>query len=116
MNRFQLGLVLCTVSALFNVDGVISLFQSDGPPAGVGVASAILGIATIAGVLLAVSGRFSGVPLITATRILSAAVLGIPAYFIGAPGWVYFTVTAGMVLGLSGAFLAWSARSELATA
>jgi hypothetical protein len=116
MNRFQLGLVLCTVSALLNVDGIISMFESDGPPAGVGVASAVLGLVTIAGVLLAASGRFSGVPLMGASRVLSAAALGIPAYFIGAPGWVYATVTAGMVLGLTGALLTWSARSELATA
>ncbi|MDL4817785.1 hypothetical protein QP089_26300 [Actinomadura sp. OS1-43] len=116
MNRTTTGLTLCALSAAFNVDGVISLGESDPPPAFVGILSALLGLGTLAGVLLALRGRRGGVPLAIGTRLASAAVLGVPTYFIGAPAWVYVTVGVGMVLGLTGIAALWSAREARAAA
>ncbi|KAB2388437.1 hypothetical protein [Actinomadura montaniterrae] len=116
MNRTTTGLTLCALSAAFNADGVIALGESDAPPAFVGILSAVLGLGTLAGVLLALRGRRGGVPLAIGTRLASAAVLDVPTYFIGAPAWVYVTVGAGMVLGLSGAGALWSARGARAAA
>lgn len=114
MNRFQFGLLLCALSALLNVDGVIALGQDDPPPLGVGIASAVAGLATLAGVALAARSRPGGLPLVIVTRLLSALVLGLPTYFIGAAGWVYATVTAGMVLTAAGLTLLWPARGQAA--
>ncbi|MWA05979.1 hypothetical protein F8568_037635 [Actinomadura sp. LD22] len=116
MNRTTTGLALCALSAALNADGVISLAESDPPPAFVGILSALLGLATLAGVVLALRGRRAGVPLAIGTRLASAAVLGVPAYFIGASAWVYVTVGAGMVLGLTGAAALWPARRARAAA
>lgn len=110
MNRFHLGLLLCALSAAFNVDGLIALGQSDPPPVGVGIGSAVAGLATLAGVLLAWRNRPGGTALVVASRLISALVLGVPAYFIGAPGWVYATVTIGMALAAVGLALMWASR------
>src|ERR1051325_6813331 len=88
MNRFQLGLSLLALSCALNVDGLIALGESDGPPVGVSIGSVLVAIATLAGVFLAWRGRAGGTVLAIAGRVVFAVVLGIPAYFIGAPGWV----------------------------
>jgi hypothetical protein len=116
MNQFRVGLLLCAASAAFNVDGVIALGQSDGPPVGVGIASIVLGLGTLAGVLLAWRGRTGGTALVAITRPISALALGVPAYFIGAPGWVYATVSSGIVLSAAGLGLMWWSRRAAVTA
>ncbi|MGI5326803.1 hypothetical protein [Actinomadura nitritigenes] len=116
MNRTTTGLALCALSAAFNADGVIALAGSDAPPAFVGILSALFGLGTLAGVVLALRGRRGGVPLAIVTRLASAAVLGLPTYFIGAPAWVYATVGAGMALGLTGVAALWTARGARAAA
>ena len=112
MNRYHLGLVLCGLSALLNIDGVISLFETDGPPAGVGIGSALVGIATLAGVVLAWRSRRGGLALTVVPRLISAALFGVPTYFIGAPAWVYTTVGLGMALSAAGLAALWTSRSE----
>lgn len=111
MNRFQLGLLLCALSAAFNVDGVIAIGQDDPPPLGVSIASVVLGLATLVGVALARRSRPGGFALVVTTRLLSAVALGLPAYFFGAPGWVYATVTSGIVLTAVGLTLMWPVRT-----
>jgi hypothetical protein len=112
MNRYHLGLLLCGMSALLNIDGVISVTQTDGPPIGVGIGSAIVGLATLAGVALAWRRRKGGLALTVVPRLISAAAFGLPTYFIGAPGWVYATVGAGMALSAAGLAVLWASRDE----
>lgn len=112
MTRYHLGLLLCGMSALLNIDGIIGVTQTDGPPVGVGIGSAIVGLATLAGVALAWQRRKGGVALTVVPRLISAAVFGIPTYFIGAPVWVYMTVGAGMALTAAGLVVLWSSRDE----
>jgi hypothetical protein len=116
MNRFHIGLLLCALSAALNVDGVIALGQSDPPPAAVGIGSAVVGLATLAGVLLSWRRRAGGTALVVITRLISALVLSLPAYFIGAPGWVYATAGTGIALTVAGLALVWTAHSREAIA
>jgi uncharacterized membrane protein (DUF441 family) len=116
MNRFQIGLLLLALSCVFNVDGIIALGESDPPPAGVSVGSVLVALATLAGVLLAWRGRQGGTVLAVAGRLVSALVLGIPAYFIGAPAWVYVMEAAGIALTVAGLAALWTARRAEAPA
>ncbi len=111
MNRFQLGLLLCALSAVLNVDGVISLAEEDGPPAGVGIGSAVVALATFAGIALALRGGAGGRITVTATRVVSALALSLPAFFIGAPAWVYATAGTGIALTVVGVPLLWLDRT-----
>ncbi|TYK43939.1 hypothetical protein [Actinomadura decatromicini] len=102
MNRYQLGLLLCVLSAVLDLDGVVALGQNDPPPVGVAIGTATAGFLTCVGAVAAWRGRRSGVVLVVASRLTSALAFGVPAYFIGAPGWVYAAVGAGIALTVAG--------------
>ncbi|MQY04811.1 hypothetical protein [Actinomadura macrotermitis] len=115
MNRFHLGLLLCALSAACNVDGLIAIALPDPPPVFVGVASGVLALATLAGVLLAWSERRGGTALVIVSRLVWAAVIALPSYFLDAPPWVLATVSAGLALAAAGIGLAWTGRQARAT-
>ena len=80
-------------AALFAVLGLIDvgltgvIGQSDAPPLIVSLVLAASGLITLASLVPARRGSAAAVRAIVATRIISAG-LAVPAFFLGAPGWV----------------------------
>lgn len=75
-----IGLVL---AGLLGLADVVSLPFGDGetPPVPVAIASAILGLITLTGVVLAWRGRRGGIVAVIVTRLLSA-LSAVPAFFV----------------------------------
>lgn len=89
--------------------GVLDLFQlfgigSEDAPTGVILTTAGLGLVTLLGVAAAWRGSRTGLLVAIGARIVDSA-LGIPAFFLDAPGWVLALITAMLVLTIAGVVL-----------
>ncbi len=92
------GLVLAAVLGALDIVSLPASAGSDGPPLAVGLASAVFGVITLVGVRTAWKAAPSGLRLVVASRVLSAA-LGIPAFFVDEAGTVGKAfATVGIVL------------------
>lgn len=97
----KIGLVLAAVLGAGDIASLGTLGQQlepgqDGPPAGVTIFSALLGVITLVGVVIAWrSGSRAAVRAVAGTRIVSL-LLSLPAFFVsGVPaGWVAITGVA----------------------
>ena len=99
--NLTVGLVLSAVLAALDIVGLAGFGTDDAPPAGVMIASAILGVITLAGVRMAwrngQNGQ-NGLSMVIASRVLSA-LLGVPAFFIDdVPSWVPVAVGISIAL------------------
>ncbi|MDP8900816.1 MAG: hypothetical protein M3N33_06645 [Actinomycetota bacterium] len=79
--NLTVGLVLSAILAALDIFGLAGFGSDDGPPAGVMIAGAVLGVITFAGVRMAWRDGRNGVPMIIGSRVLSA-LLGLPVFFI----------------------------------
>lgn len=94
----KIGLVLAGILGVGDIASLGTLGQQldpgqEGPPAGVVIFSAVLGLVTLVGVVIAWrTGSRAAVRATAGTRILSM-LLGLPAFFVsGVPaGWVVIT-------------------------
>jgi hypothetical protein len=102
MNRtkaFTTGLVIAGLLALGDV---ATAFTTDGehPPVPIAIAGALLGLITLAGVVLGRRGNRGWLTAIIVTRLLSA-VAALPALVVdGVPGPIRGVAAAGIVLTL----------------
>ncbi|TWP54195.1 hypothetical protein FKR81_01130 [Lentzea tibetensis] len=97
---FTAGLTICGLLGLFDVVSIGGAGE-DGPPLGIVVAAAALGVLTLVGVVMAWRGKRFGVATVVVSRVL-AALLNLPVYFLDAPTWVLALVTALLVLTVVG--------------
>jgi len=74
------GLVLAGLLGLADAIGVVT-GGVDGPPMGVVVAGAVLGVITLVGVVLGWRGSRAGIAVAAVTRVLSA-LTAVPAFFV----------------------------------
>jgi hypothetical protein len=102
MNRskgFVTGLVIAGLLALGDI---ATPFTSDGehPPLVIGIISAVLGLITAAGIVLARRGSRGGITAIIVTRLLSA-VAALPAFFVDdVPAGAVVAAAVGVVITL----------------
>lgn len=108
MNKLSLankiGLVLAFILGLGDIASLGTLGQTlepgqDGPPAGVTIFSAVLGLITVVAVVIAWrKGARGAVRAVAGTRILSL-LLGLPAFFVsGVPAGAVVLTAIGVVL------------------
>jgi hypothetical protein len=116
----KIGLVLATILGLADVASLGTLGQQlepgqDGPPAGVTIFSALLGVVTIVAVVIAWrSGSRVAVRVLAGARILSM-VLGLPAFFVsGVPSGFVAISAVGVVLTIVCLALVLSRSSSVA--
>jgi hypothetical protein len=102
----KIGLVLAVILGLGDVASLGTLGQQlepgqDGPPAGVTIFSALLGVVTLVAVVIAWrSGSRVAVRVLAGARILSM-ILGLPAFFVsGVPSGFVVISAIGVVLTL----------------
>ena len=115
-NRIGLGLAV----VLSLMDLVALLFPTPpgevGPPYVVLVFSAVLGVVTLAAVVVAWrSGSRGGLRIVAASRVLSA-ITALPAFFVGPPAWIVIVVAVTVVLTIACVLLVLTpARSSVVT-
>jgi hypothetical protein len=92
------GLAICALLGVVDVISLGGLGADDGPPTGIVLVGAVLGVLTLWGVALAWRGQRKGAPVVIVTRVLSA-LLGIPAFFVDdVPSWVPPVIALTLVL------------------
>src|ERR1051326_1076891 len=102
-SRARAGLALLAVTGLLDLLAVFSFSDPDSPKPVV-VASCVVGLVTLAGVAYAWRGRRGGLFVLLAAAAVDL-VLDVPAYFMGAPGWILAIATAILVLMVIGVAL-----------
>jgi len=111
MNRspaFVTGLSIAALLGVLDIVRLAGLFAEPGPPLGVVVAGAALGIITLAAILPAWRGIRAGMLTIIATRLLSALVSA-PIFFVDdAPRWAKVVVAVAIVLAIIGGAFIWA--------
>lgn len=87
-SSFTAGVAVCALLGAVDVIGISGLFVDNGPPAGVAVGGAVLGIITLIGTVLVQRDRRGGLATVVGSRLVSA-LMGIPVFFTkDIPGWV----------------------------
>jgi hypothetical protein len=90
--------------------GVLDLFQlfvlgsPDSPPIGVLLTTCGLGVVTLLAVAAAWRGNRAGLLAAVAARVMDS-LLGIPAFFLGAPAWAVALIATMLVLSVVGVVL-----------
>jgi hypothetical protein len=98
--RTRVGLVIAALLALGDV--VSAFFPTPegeiGPPLPIVLLGGLLGIGTLAAVVVAWrAGRRGALRIVAGTRVLSA-ITALPAFFVDVPAWVKLVVAVGVVL------------------
>jgi hypothetical protein len=100
--RNKTGLVLAVLLALSDLAslGGPTPDGEDGPPIGVLVVGALLGVATLVAVWRAWrTGSRTALRAVAGTRILSA-VLALPAFFVDIPAWLQISAAVGVAVSV----------------
>src|SRR5689334_10147246 len=81
------GLIICALLGLLDLIGLAGLGMDPGPPVGIVLGGAALGVVTLGAVVPAWRGSRGGLFTIIASRAISA-LLSVPVFFVDeAPGW-----------------------------
>ncbi|MEV4623480.1 hypothetical protein AB0J74_32835 [Asanoa sp. NPDC049573] len=101
MNRTAMTTTGLVLAALLGLGDVASIAGGvDGPPLAVVIAGAVLGVITLAGVVLGWRGSRAGIVAVVVTRLLSA-LAAVPAFFVDdVPAPAVALATVGLVLTL----------------
>jgi uncharacterized membrane protein YkgB len=99
------GLTALAAAGLLDGVQLISLLTVDDAPTFVAAATAIFGILTLAGVAAAWRGSRAGLLTAVAARVCDSLILGLPAFFLGAPWFALAIVIGCLVLSIAGIWL-----------
>ncbi|TMR88629.1 hypothetical protein [Nonomuraea basaltis] len=99
------GLIALAAAGLLDAAQLTSLLTVDEAPAFVTVATAVVGILTLAGVAAAWRASRAGLLTAVVARICDSLILGLPAFFLPAPWFARAIVVGCMVLGGTGIWL-----------
>jgi hypothetical protein len=99
------GLIALAAAGLLDAVQLISLLIVDDAPPVVAVLTALFGALTLAGVAAAWRGSRAGLLTAVVARIGDSVILGIPAFFLGAPWFALAVVIGCLVLTVVGSWL-----------
>jgi hypothetical protein len=99
-----MGLAALAAAGVLDLIELVALGADDEAPVGVVLFTAGLGLVTLGAVAAAWRGSRAALLVAVAVRVIAVA-LGIPAYFLDAPGWVVAVITAMIVLSVAGIWL-----------
>ena len=92
------GLVICVLLGVVDIVSLGGLGSDDGPPVGIVLLGAVLGVLTLWGARLAWRGRRKGATIVIVSRLISA-LSAVPAFFVDdVPDWVPPVVGVGLAL------------------
>ena len=101
----RIGLIVLVLLGVLDLVWPVTVVPLDTPVA-VGVLGAVFGLTTLAVARPAWRGSRPAVVGLYAARILSALVLGLPAFFVpDAPGWAQILVALSMLLTIAGGWM-----------
>ena len=96
------GLAICALLGVVDIVSLGGLGADDGPPTGIVLLGAVLGVLTLVGVWMAWRGQRRGAILVIVARLISA-LTAIPAFFVDdVPDWVPPVVGIGLLLTAAG--------------
>jgi hypothetical protein len=98
------GLAALAVAGVLDFFQLLVLGSPDEPPIAVLLTTCGLGVVTLLGVAAAWRGNRAGLLVAVAARILDA-LLGIPAYVLGAPAWAIALIATMLILSIAGIVL-----------
>ncbi|HEU0127392.1 MAG TPA: hypothetical protein VFQ48_02135 [Pseudonocardiaceae bacterium] len=105
------GLVICALLGLLDLIGLVGLGMDPGPPVGIVLGGAALGVITLAAAIPTWRGSRSGLLTVIASRAISA-LLGVPVFFADeAPDWARIATAIAIIATVIGiGFLAAARR------
>jgi len=104
------GLVICALLGLLDLVGLAGLGMDPGPPAGIVVGGAALGVITLVAAVPTWRGGRIGLLTVIASRAISA-LLGVPVFFVDeAPDWARIATAIAIVATVIGIGLLAAAR------
>jgi hypothetical protein len=102
-SRVTTGSVILALLGVLDISWMVmawaGLFGSDVPPV---LFFAAVGAITLAAVLPAHRGNRAAAWVVVASRVVSALLIDLPAFFLGAPAWTLGIVAAAIVLAALG--------------
>lgn len=99
------GLIALAAAGVLDAVQLVSVLTVDDTPSVVAVLTAVFGVLTLAGVAAAWRGSRAGLLTAIVARIGDTVILGLPAFFLGAPWFALVIVIACMVLSIAGIWL-----------
>ena len=99
--RYRTGLVLMAITGLLDIAELSVLGDPDSVPVGVILLAVALGVTALIAVALAWRGSRRALWTAVTTRVVDV-VLGVPAFFMDAPGWVRGFIGTIIVLTVVG--------------
>jgi hypothetical protein len=108
----RLGLVALALAGLIDPFQLIAFATHDDAPVPVMLTTTALGIVTLIGVALAGRGSRAGLIVAVGARIADS-LLGMPAWFMGAPPFILAMVTTMFVLSVVGIVLIIGSRRRV---
>lgn len=104
------GLMFCALLGLLDLIGLAGLGMDPGPPAGIVVGGAALGVITLAATVPTWRGGRGGLATVITSRAISA-LLGVPVFFADeAPDWARIATAIAIVATVIGIGLLAGAR------
>jgi hypothetical protein len=98
-NPTTYGLAICALLGVVDIVSLAGLGADDGPPAGVIVLGAVLGLITLVGARMAWRGERSGMLAVIVCRVISA-LTALPAFFVDdVPGGI--RIATGVLVALT---------------
>jgi membrane associated rhomboid family serine protease len=106
------GLVICALLGVLDLIGLVGLGMDPGPPVGIVLGGAALGVITLAAAIPTWRGSRSGLLTVIASRAISA-LLGVPVFFADqAPEWARIATAIAIIATVIGIGLLAAARRQ----
>jgi hypothetical protein len=106
------GLIICVLLGLLDLIGLVGLGMDPGPPVGIVLGGAALGVVTLGAVMPAWRGSRGGLLTIIGSRAISA-LLSVPVFFVDeAPGWARIATAIAITATVIGIGLLVAARHQ----
>jgi membrane associated rhomboid family serine protease len=106
------GLVICALLGVLDLIGLVGLGMDPGPPVGIVLGGAALGVITLAAAIPTWRGSRSGLLTVIASRVISA-LLGVPVFFADqAPEWARIATAIAIIATVIGIGLLAAARRQ----
>ena len=106
------GLFICALLGVLDLIGLVGLGMDPGPPVGIVLGGAALGVITLAAAIPTWRGSRSGLLTVIASRAISA-LLGVPVFFADqAPEWARIATAIAIIATVIGIGLLAAARRQ----